>query len=237
MTASNALMADYTQLATRGRAVALRQTSSRAGTLMGPMVAGLVAVRRRPARRLPVHRRVQGGRDRRDAALGARLPRRRSLCAEASGRRHRPAVEPRHVPVEGLLRAHHRNVLRQPRHRGDRRLPHVLPRAGSERRRTGRGARRHAHHVLRHPRARRRHTRGNRERPHRAQAHADLRDPRDLRRGLDDVRPVGLRERAPGRARVRTRGGVRHRHEPGLRDGTSPRTTGAARSSASGRSR
>lgn len=44
MTASNALMADYTQLATRGRAVALRQTSSRAGTLMGPLVAGLVAV-------------------------------------------------------------------------------------------------------------------------------------------------------------------------------------------------
>ena len=44
MTASNALMADYTQLATRGRAVALRQTSSRAGTLMGPLVAGLVAI-------------------------------------------------------------------------------------------------------------------------------------------------------------------------------------------------
>ena len=44
MTSSNALMADYTQLATRGRAVALRQTSSRAGTLMGPLVAGLVAV-------------------------------------------------------------------------------------------------------------------------------------------------------------------------------------------------
>lgn len=43
MTASNALMADYTQLATRGRAVALRQTSSRAGTLMGPLVAGFVA--------------------------------------------------------------------------------------------------------------------------------------------------------------------------------------------------
>ena len=43
MTASNALMADYTQLATRGRSVALRQTSSRAGTLMGPLVAGFVA--------------------------------------------------------------------------------------------------------------------------------------------------------------------------------------------------
>ena len=43
MTASNALMADYTQVATRGRAVALRQTSSRAGTLMGPLVAGVVA--------------------------------------------------------------------------------------------------------------------------------------------------------------------------------------------------
>ena len=43
MTSSNALMADYTQLATRGRAVALRQTSSRAGTLMGPLVAGFVA--------------------------------------------------------------------------------------------------------------------------------------------------------------------------------------------------
>ena len=44
MTASNALMADYTEVATRGRAVALRQTSSRAGTLMGPAIAGFVAV-------------------------------------------------------------------------------------------------------------------------------------------------------------------------------------------------
>ena len=44
MTASNALMADYTEVATRGRAVALRQTSSRTGTLIGPAVAGFVAV-------------------------------------------------------------------------------------------------------------------------------------------------------------------------------------------------
>ena len=44
MTAANALMADYTEVATRGRSVALRQTSSRAGTLLGPAVAGFVAV-------------------------------------------------------------------------------------------------------------------------------------------------------------------------------------------------
>lgn len=43
MTASNALMADYTEVATRGRAVALRQSSSRTGTLLGPVIAGFVA--------------------------------------------------------------------------------------------------------------------------------------------------------------------------------------------------
>ncbi len=43
MTASNALMADYTEVATRGRSVALRQTSSRAGVLIGPAVAGSLA--------------------------------------------------------------------------------------------------------------------------------------------------------------------------------------------------
>ena len=44
MTSSNALMADETQAATRGRAVALRQTSSRIGLLIGPAVAGFVAI-------------------------------------------------------------------------------------------------------------------------------------------------------------------------------------------------
>ncbi len=43
MTASNALMADETEVASRGRAVALRQTSSRIGLLVGPVMAGLVA--------------------------------------------------------------------------------------------------------------------------------------------------------------------------------------------------
>ena len=43
MTASNALMADYTEVATRGRAVALRQVSSRTGTLIGPAIAGVIA--------------------------------------------------------------------------------------------------------------------------------------------------------------------------------------------------
>ena len=43
LTASNALMADYTEVATRGRSVALRQVSSRTGTLIGPAIAGLVA--------------------------------------------------------------------------------------------------------------------------------------------------------------------------------------------------
>ena len=43
MTASNALMADETEIASRGRAVALRQTSSRIGLLVGPVMAGLVA--------------------------------------------------------------------------------------------------------------------------------------------------------------------------------------------------
>ncbi len=43
MTASNALMADETEIASRGRAVALRQTSSRVGLLVGPVMAGLVA--------------------------------------------------------------------------------------------------------------------------------------------------------------------------------------------------
>ena len=43
MTASNALMADETEVASRGRAIALRQTSSRIGLLVGPVMAGLVA--------------------------------------------------------------------------------------------------------------------------------------------------------------------------------------------------
>ena len=43
MTASNALMADETEVASRGRVVALRQTSSRIGLLVGPVMAGLVA--------------------------------------------------------------------------------------------------------------------------------------------------------------------------------------------------
>ncbi|MCY4582588.1 MAG: MFS transporter [Chloroflexi bacterium] len=43
MTSSNALMADNTEVTTRGRTVALRQMSSRAGMLIGPMVAGLIA--------------------------------------------------------------------------------------------------------------------------------------------------------------------------------------------------
>ncbi len=43
MTSSNALMADHTEVATRGRTVALRQTSSRAGMLLGPLVAGFIA--------------------------------------------------------------------------------------------------------------------------------------------------------------------------------------------------
>ncbi len=43
LTSSNALLADETEIASRGRAVALRQTSSRIGLLAGPAVAGIVA--------------------------------------------------------------------------------------------------------------------------------------------------------------------------------------------------
>ncbi len=43
MVSSNALMADETEIASRGRAIALRQTSSRIGLLIGPGAAGLVA--------------------------------------------------------------------------------------------------------------------------------------------------------------------------------------------------
>ncbi len=43
MTSSNALLADATEVRTRGRAIALRESSSRVGLLTGPMVGGVVA--------------------------------------------------------------------------------------------------------------------------------------------------------------------------------------------------
>jgi MFS family permease len=43
MTSASALLADSTVVATRGRAVALRESSSRIGLLTGPVVAGLIA--------------------------------------------------------------------------------------------------------------------------------------------------------------------------------------------------
>jgi len=44
MTSANILMADSTQVATRGRAVAVREISSRVGLLLGPMVAGFIGL-------------------------------------------------------------------------------------------------------------------------------------------------------------------------------------------------
>lgn len=43
MTSANILMADNTRTETRGRIVAVRETSSRVGLLLGPAVAGLIA--------------------------------------------------------------------------------------------------------------------------------------------------------------------------------------------------
>jgi MFS family permease len=44
MTSSNVLMADATRTSSRGRAVAVRQISTRVGTLLGPFVAGWIAL-------------------------------------------------------------------------------------------------------------------------------------------------------------------------------------------------
>ena len=44
MTSSNVLMADATRTSSRGRAVAIRQISTRVGTLLGPFVAGWIAL-------------------------------------------------------------------------------------------------------------------------------------------------------------------------------------------------
>ncbi len=44
MTSSNVLMADATRTSSRGRAVAVRQVSTRVGILLGPFVAGWIAL-------------------------------------------------------------------------------------------------------------------------------------------------------------------------------------------------
>ena len=71
MTASNALMADETHIASRGRVVALRQTSSRIRLLAGPGDGGAGGGDHYAADGIPVHRGVQGGGDRRGGALGS----------------------------------------------------------------------------------------------------------------------------------------------------------------------